>query len=76
MNWRRANVAGLVALPIIALLAFGLTRNPKDIPSPLPGRQAPDFALAVFAPGEDAQQRAAGDSIRLSRFQGQVVVLT
>ena len=75
MNWRRANLAGLVALPIIALLAYALTRDPKNIPSPLPGRAAPDFALAVFAPGEDAAQRASGDSIRLSQFGGQVVVL-
>lgn len=75
MNWRRANVAGFVALPIIALLAYGLTQDPKNIPSPLPGRDAPDFSLAVFAPGQDAQQRTAGDSIRLSQYAGQVVVL-
>jgi cytochrome c biogenesis protein CcmG/thiol:disulfide interchange protein DsbE len=64
-----------VALPIIALLAFGMTRDPKAIPSPLPGREAPDFALEVFAPGEPGQERAAGDTIRLSQFRGDVVVL-
>lgn len=75
MNWRRAVIAGSVALPIIALLGFGMTRNPNDIPSPLPGREAPDFALPVFAPGEGGAQRAAGDTIRLSDLRGQVVVL-
>ena len=75
MNWRRANIAGAVALPIIALLAYGMTRDPKAIPSPLPGREAPGFALPVFAPGEAAQQRAEGDPIRLSQFKGEVVVL-
>jgi cytochrome c biogenesis protein CcmG/thiol:disulfide interchange protein DsbE len=75
MNWRRASIAGVVALPIIALLAYGTTRDPKTIPSPLPGRAAPDFALAVFAPGEDGLARAEGDTIRLSQFRGDVVVL-
>ena len=75
MNWRRATLASAVALPIIALLGFGLTRDPKEIRSPLPGREAPDFALEVFAQGEGSVQRANGDTIRLSDFKGQVVVL-
>jgi cytochrome c biogenesis protein CcmG, thiol:disulfide interchange protein DsbE len=75
LNWRRASMAGVVALPIIALLAFGLTRDPGEIKSPLPGKMAPDFALEVFAPGEPGQARAVGDTIRLSALRGQVVVL-
>ncbi|MGQ0646294.1 MAG: redoxin domain-containing protein [Gemmatimonadaceae bacterium] len=75
MNWRRANIAGAVALPIIALLGYGLTRDPTSIPSPLPGRAAPEFALTVFAQGEAGQERAAGDTIRLSQLRGEVVVL-
>ena len=62
MNWRRAIVAAAVALPIVALLGFGLTRDPNLIESPLPGREAPDFALEVFAQGEGATVRAAGDT--------------
>lgn len=75
LNWRRASIAGAVALPIIALLAFGLTRDPGEIKSPLPGRMAPDFALEVFAQGEPGQQLALGDTVRLSSLRGQVVVL-
>lgn len=75
MNWKRASTATIVAIPIIALLAFGMTRDPKDIPSPLPGRAAPSFALAVFAEGVGAQHRASGDTIRLAEHSGEVVVL-
>lgn len=75
MNWQRASIAGGVALPIIGLLAFSMTRDPKEIPSPLPGRSAPTFSLAVFAPGEGIARRAPGDSIRLADHKGEVVVL-
>jgi cytochrome c biogenesis protein CcmG, thiol:disulfide interchange protein DsbE len=75
MNWRRAAVAGVVALPIVALLGYGMTRDPKEIPSPLPGRPAPAFALPVFASGLGAGHRDIGDTIRLADHRGQVVVL-
>ena len=75
MNWRRASLAAVVALPIVGLLGYGMTRDPKEIPSPLPGRDAPAFSLAVFAEGQGAQHRAAGDTIRLADLQGEVVVL-
>jgi cytochrome c biogenesis protein CcmG/thiol:disulfide interchange protein DsbE len=75
MNWRRATFAGAVALPIVALLGFGLTRDPSVIRSPLPGRAAPDFALEVFAPGAGMVARDNRDTVRLSEFRGQVVVL-
>jgi len=75
MNWKRASSATVVAVPIIALLAYGMTRDPKDIPSPLPGRATPEFSLAVFAEGEGDQRRAAGDTARLAEHSGDVVVL-
>ena len=37
MNWKRATIATGLLLPVIGLLAFGLTRDPKAIDSPLPG---------------------------------------
>jgi len=75
MNWQRASIAGGVALPIIALLAFAMTKDPKEIKSPLPGRAAPPFSLAVFAPGEGDARREPGDTIRLADHAGDVVVL-
>lgn len=75
MNWKRAIIATLGSVPIIALFAFGFTRNPGEIPSPLPGNPAPAFKLAVFAPGEAPLARPLGDSIRLGDLAGKVVVL-
>lgn len=75
MNYKRAALAGLCSLPLVGLLAFGLTKNPNAIPSTLPGRPAPDFTLSVFARGEGALARPEGDSIRLSQYRGEVVVL-
>src|SRR3972149_2437051 len=34
-------VALAVALPVVALLAYGFTRNPRALPSPLGGRPPP-----------------------------------
>lgn len=67
MNWRRAAIGIGIALPIIALLWFGLGRDPNEIVSPLPGREAPDFALPVLD--------NAADTVRLSALRGDVVVL-
>jgi len=75
MNWKRAASAAAVAVPIIALLGYGMTRDPKEIPSPLPGREAPTFSLAVFAEGQGGQLRPVGDTVRLADHSGEVVVL-
>lgn len=77
MNWKRAFVvtAG-VGLPMIALLSYGMTRDPREIPSPLPGREAPVWTRAVFATGnEPTLMKPVGDSIALASMRGQVVVL-
>lgn len=75
MNWKRALLAALFAVPIIGLFAWGMNHDPRDIPSPLPGREAPTFNLAVFAPGQPPLARTIGDSVRLDSLKGQVVVL-
>lgn len=75
MNWKRAIIALLVAAPVIALFAFGFTRNPAEIPSPLPGRQAPPFTLAILKAGEESLARPIGDTVRLRDLAGKVVVL-
>ncbi len=64
MNWKKMLLPA-AALPIIALLGYGLTRDPNLVESPLPGRAAFDFA----APSLE------GDTLRLKDLQGKVVVL-
>ena len=75
MNWKRASIAVLAVTPVIALFAFGFTRDPAAIPSPLPGRPAPPFTLAMFASGDVPHPRPPGDTIRLRDLAGQVVVV-
>ncbi len=66
MNWKRSLVGVGIGLPIVMLLAYGLTRDPRHITSPLPGRAAPDFTLPALE---------NGDSIKLSELRGNVVVV-
>ena len=75
MNYRRALIAATFAVPVIALFAWGLSKDPGYIPSPLPGKEAPPFSLAVFAPGQPPLSRAIADTVRLNDLRGQVVVL-
>jgi cytochrome c biogenesis protein CcmG/thiol:disulfide interchange protein DsbE len=75
MNWKRSAIAVLFAVPVIGLLGWGLTRNPNEVVSPLPGRPAPSFALQVFAPGEGTLAKRAGETLALDQLRGKVVVL-
>ena len=42
----------VAVLPVLALLAYALTLDPRAIPSPLVGRQAGDFTLSLFDGGQ------------------------
>jgi len=64
MRWQRWAIPAS-GVPVLAFLAWGLTRDAHTIPSPLPGKPAPDFAL----------QTLAGDSLRLVDLKGQVVLV-
>lgn len=75
MNWKRSAIAVLFAAPLIALLAWGFRRDPDAIPSPLPGKTAPGFALPVFSPGVPPRARPVGDTVRLASLRGRIVVL-
>jgi len=75
VNWKRSLIAAVAAVPLIMLFAWGFTRDPGTIPSPLPGHAAPLFALDVFAPGQPPLSRPVGDTVRLADLRGQVVVL-
>jgi cytochrome c biogenesis protein CcmG, thiol:disulfide interchange protein DsbE len=66
MNWKRSLIGLGISVPIVMLLGYGLTRDPRHIASPLPGRVAPEFALPALE---------AGDSIKLSELKGNVVVV-
>lgn len=45
MNWRRSLAGMGIGVPVIALLWFGLTRDPRTVVSPMPGNPAPMFTL-------------------------------
>ncbi|MGH7307430.1 MAG: TlpA family protein disulfide reductase [Candidatus Rokuibacteriota bacterium] len=65
---RRLFVASAVLLPVLAvlaLLAYGFTREPRYIESPMLGRPAPAFTIALFD----------GRTLRLEDLRGQVVFL-
>jgi cytochrome c biogenesis protein CcmG/thiol:disulfide interchange protein DsbE len=64
-RWRRGAITMLAGAPILALLAWGLTKDPRYVVSPLPGRPAPQFALETLQ----------GDTLRLQDLRGQVVVM-
>jgi cytochrome c biogenesis protein CcmG, thiol:disulfide interchange protein DsbE len=55
----------LAVVPVLALLAYALTLDPRSIPSPLVGRQAGDFTLSLFDGGE----------FSLTEQHGRVVVI-
>jgi len=68
MKRRRLFVAAGVLLPllaVLALLAYGFTREPGYIESPIIGRPAPGFALTLFD----------GRAVRLEDFRGKVVFI-
>jgi len=64
VTWKRLLIP-LSAVPVILLLGYGLTRDPRAITSTLPGRPAPDFTL----------ESLDGDTINLAALRGQVVLL-
>ena len=53
------------AAAVVALLAYGFTTNPREIPSPLVGRPAASFSVPLFDGGRFA----------LEEHRGQVVVI-
>ncbi len=72
MRWNRALVGVLAAIPVVALLGFGMTRDPKEIASPLPGREVPPFKLDVFTVDSGAPKIGTFD---VARYKGDVVVV-
>jgi len=65
MRWRRLLIVALIVIPLVWLLAYGFTRDPRYIYSPLNGRHALPFTLTLFD----------GRTIRLEDLRGEVVFL-
>ena len=65
---RRLGVSAAVlgpAIAVLALLAYGFGREPRDLPSPLIGQRATAFTLGLFD----------GSTLRLEDLRGKVVVV-
>ena len=65
MNWKRLAIVFGLGVPLIAVLAYGFTRDPREIPSPLIGRPAPPFTVQLFD----------GKELSLADLRGKVVFL-
>ncbi|MBI2493823.1 MAG: TlpA family protein disulfide reductase [Candidatus Rokubacteria bacterium] len=65
MPWKRLVLVFALGVPLLAVLAYGFTRDPREIPSPLIGRPAPPFTVRLM----DGREAALAD------FRGQVVFL-
>lgn len=51
MRWVKVLVP-LSVIPLLLLLAYGFGKDPKRIPSPLVGRESPDFTISLLEGGE------------------------
>jgi cytochrome c biogenesis protein CcmG, thiol:disulfide interchange protein DsbE len=72
MNWTRVSWTIAALLPVIALLAYGMTLDARALPSTMPGRAAPEFALTIM----ESQGSAGGEQqAHLAAHRGEVVVL-
>jgi cytochrome c biogenesis protein CcmG/thiol:disulfide interchange protein DsbE len=65
----------VVLVGALGLLAFGFTRNTYDLPSPLIGKAAPEFALDVLSSSDPDGMSPVGGTVRLSRLRGEIVIL-
>jgi cytochrome c biogenesis protein CcmG, thiol:disulfide interchange protein DsbE len=64
-SWIRLALVAVIVGAVVGLLAYGFTRDPRHISSPLVGRQAPSFTLTLFD----------GKAIRLEDLRGKVIFL-
>jgi len=67
VNWKVLIAGGVVAAPLVAILATGFGGNPRGVSNALEGREAPVFSMTVL--GED------GKKIDLAELRGRPVVL-
>lgn len=74
---RRVLLASFLAVGILGLLAYGLTRDPYVLPSPLVGKPAPALELPVMPerPDPDLDRWKGRDTVRMDELEGHLVVL-
>jgi cytochrome c biogenesis protein CcmG, thiol:disulfide interchange protein DsbE len=65
MRWQRLAIVFGIGVPLIAVMAYGFTRDPREIPSPLVGRSAPAFTVRLMD----------GEELSLTDLRGKVVFL-
>lgn len=65
LNSKVVAIGTAVSLPLLVVLAVSLRFDPKEIPSPLIGTQAPVFDLLDLD----------GETVNLSQFRGQPVLI-
>lgn len=73
----RLLLGSVLATGTVALLGYGLTRDPYVLPSPLVGSPAPAFGLPVMSPvpDPDLARWEGRDTVRLGDLEGGVAVL-
>lgn len=74
---RRTFLTLSVAVVVLGLLAWGLTRDTFVLPSPLVGNPAPSFELPVMPdrPDPEIDRWQGRDTVTLSELEGRVVVV-
>jgi cytochrome c biogenesis protein CcmG/thiol:disulfide interchange protein DsbE len=70
-------VVSLLAVGLVGLFGYGLTRDPYVLPSPLVGKSAPELGLPVMPPEPDpALGRWEGrDTVRMEELAGHPLVV-
>lgn len=66
MPWRRLALAAFIIGPILALLAYGFTRDARYITSPLLAKPAAPFTLALFDGGKLSLEDLRGKAVFLN----------
>jgi cytochrome c biogenesis protein CcmG/thiol:disulfide interchange protein DsbE len=64
-TWKKL-IVPLAVIPLLLLLAYGFTTNPRQVPSPLIGHPAPSFALSSFDGGTTGLAQLRGTAIVLN----------
>ncbi len=64
MRWVKVLVP-LSVIPLLLLLAYGFGKDPRRVPSPLVGREAPNFTISLLEGGE----------LSLRELRGKIVVV-